>query len=511
MKKILLISICTLVLHCFSNGQDFGAVDFDSEVTAVQPMTGIVFWSGNSNIETDAISLEYSYMNYSDIVTAEDEYDWTVVDNVLDEMSGRNHQAILRFRFTYPGRTTTVPQYIKEMADYVETEGLSEGHATWFPDWTHEELKDMTLKFYTAYADRYDEDRRLAFVQVGFGLWAEYHIYDGPFTLGKTFPSKEFQKTFFNHLDQVFDKTFWNISIDAADGTYSPFEEDPEYLDIDFGLFDDSFMHEEHSGYNTSSWMFFDRDRFKLSPAGGEFSYYTDYDQANVLNQDVGAHGIPYEIFAQNFHITYMIGNDQPDHHSMARIKEASMRSGYVFKLLSVITNPDSTIIEVVNLGVAPIYIDAHFAVNGVRSLETLKLLAPGEVRIFRISAGGTAPAITIESDDILATEEIQFFGTVNDYAPYGSTTTSSGLGKNVEPHFKIYPTLSHDRDIHIEYLGSRELSLSLYDSIGHLMLQEKEFHQSLLNLDDLANGVYYLQLREKESKSSFLQKIVLH
>ena len=67
-----------------------------------------------------------------------------------------------------------------------------------------------------------------------------------------------------------------------------------------FGLFDDSFMHSTHGGYNTTCWNFFDRDRYQISPAGGEFSYYSNFDQANVLNPDVGAYGVPYEIFAQN-------------------------------------------------------------------------------------------------------------------------------------------------------------------------------------------------------------------
>lgn len=505
-KSIFLIFFSSICI--FSFAQDFQNVDIDSEVVDVQPMTGIVFWPGNGNISTDAISLEYSYMDFSEIVTAEDTYDWTIVDELLDEMSARNHQAVLRFRYSYPGRSTTVPQYIKDLPDYNETEGVSEGNETDFPDWSHPELKDFTLKFYTAYAERYDNDPRLAFVQVGFGLWAEYHIYSGPFELGVTFPDKEFQKEFFDHLDSVFEKTYWSISIDAADDTYSPFEEDPEYKDLVFGVFDDSFMHSSHSGWNTTNWNFFDRERYRIAPAGGEFSYYSNFDQANVLNEDVGAYGVPYEIFAQNFHISYINGNDQPGYQTLERIKNASLASGYKFKLLSVQTKPDSTIIEVSNVGVAPIYIDAFLAVNGVRSAETLKLMAPDETRFFHIAAGGDNPEVTIESDDILETEEIQYFGTINEYTPY-IVSTSDPLQPDAASLFKVYPTIVKDGNVNVEYLGNEEYSLSLNDSSGITVLNIKSQGNTAVSVHKYPKGIYFLTLQE-EGKKSITKKIVL-
>jgi hypothetical protein len=225
----------------------------------VEPMTGIVFWKGD-HTETDAITLEFSYMLYNDIVKEKGVYDWTAVDNLLTGIASRKHQAILRFRFTYVGKKTSVPDYIKNLSDYKETKGISEGETTWFPDWRHKELQNFTLEFYQKFAERYDHDPRLAFIQTGFGLWAEYHIYDGPFIMGRTFPGKDFQKKFFYQLQNSFINTPWSISIDAADDTYSPFKETPDLLKIHFGNFDDSFMCEDHSGYNEESWHFFYKD-----------------------------------------------------------------------------------------------------------------------------------------------------------------------------------------------------------------------------------------------------------
>ena len=312
-------------------------------------------------------------MLFNEVVKQKGSYDWSKVDNLLDEIASRKHQAILRFRFTYVGKKTSVPDYIKNLSDYEEIEGTSEGKKTWFPDWRHKELQDFTLDFYQKFAERYDNDPRLAFVQVGFGLWAEYHIYDGPFILGRTFPGKEFQEKFFYKLQNSFTHTPWSISIDAADDTYSPFDETPDLLKIHFGNFDDSFMSEDHGDYNEESWNFFDKDdRYRYSPAGGEFSYYSDFDQEHVLDLPNGSYGKPYEEFAKKFKITYIIGNDQPDYQPMSRIKDAGMASGYRFKIQSFkISNSKSKII-IKNVGVAPIYYDAYPTVNGIQDQRNL-------------------------------------------------------------------------------------------------------------------------------------------
>ena len=60
-------------------------------------------------------------------------------------------------------------------------------------DECHRAIGDYSYCFI---AEKYKNDPRLAFIQTGFGLWSEYHIYDGPFELGKTFPSKDFQDSF---------------------------------------------------------------------------------------------------------------------------------------------------------------------------------------------------------------------------------------------------------------------------------------------------------------------------
>jgi hypothetical protein len=384
-------------------------ISLESSITDVQPMTGIVLWSDSHHNKTDIIQLEFSYMLYNDIVKNKGEYDWTAVKNVLDDVASRGHQAILRFRYTYPGEKTAVPTYIKNSSGYNETKGKSEGLITYFPDWSFKELENFTLEFYTKFAQRYDSDPRMAFLQTGFGLWAEYHIYDGPMILGKTFPSKDFQKRFLRHLETEFRELHWSISIDAADGDVTPFAGSPALLDIRFGLFDDSFLHKTHHKYNASCFAFFgNNNRYRSSPIGGELSYYSAYDQEHALDKN-GPYGISFEELSKKYHISYMIGNDQPDYQPLSRVKEAGLATGYRFRIKSFKASASAAKVTVANDGIAPFYYDAYVTVNGVPAAESLKLLLPGEEKEYRVASGGQNPVLTIRCDRLVPGQTIQF------------------------------------------------------------------------------------------------------
>lgn len=346
----------------------------------MQPLTGIVLWNTNGRSLTakDKIQLEYSYMLYNDVCKEQGVYDWTPMDKLLEQVASRGHQAIVRFRYSYVGQQCAVPDYIKAWPGYEEMSGKSEGRTTYFPDWRCEELQRFHLEFHKKFAERYDTDPRLAFVQTGFGLWAEYHIYDGPCKIGRTFPSKEFQETFFREMQNYFKETTWSISIDAADSFYSPLKAKKELLDITFGNFDDSFMHETHHEYNRDCWMFFGEDRYKIAPRGGEFSYYSDFDQKHCLDVE-GMYGRTFESQVAEYHMTYILGNDQPGYQTMDRIKEASMSMGYKFEIKDYRVKGDEAAVLITNIGVAPIYRDAYVEVGGVKGEYSLKNLMLGE------------------------------------------------------------------------------------------------------------------------------------
>ncbi len=374
-------------------------------------MTGIVMWYDSQYSDSNSIQLEYSYLGYDDIAVTEspDGWNWSNLESMLNEIASRQHQAVFRFYDTYPGYATTVPDFIKSKEDYNETSGYSEGLLTYFPDWSNTALKDFILIFFSEFAKRYDDDPRMAFLEVGFGLWAEYHIYDPGLELGINFPDMQYQREFITHLSETYNSLKWLISIDSADSETAPFKNTPGLKDFVFGLFDDSFLHEEHDSYNKDCFDFFGKEKRMTAPIGGEFSYYTDYDQQHVLDLPNGPHGITYEEMAAIYNVTFMIGADQPEYQSWERIKEAGIASGYNFKILSFKASDSESIIEVENNGIAPIYYDAYLTVNGTRSPDSLITLRPGEKMVTTASAGGEAPVLTIECDRLVPGQIIPF------------------------------------------------------------------------------------------------------
>ena len=447
-----------LVLMSVSvKAQEWRQVALTSSVTGVQPMTGLVLWPDEARDRNatygKSIQLEFSYCLPCKVVKgcADDgtiEYDWTWFDNILADVSSRGHQLIARFRYEYPSGTdvdgkkgtTAVPQYIKDRSDYNETYAKNPGGdgPTYYADWSCAELERFTLQFYTDLAARYANDKRLAFVEVGFGHWSEYHIYGTKLQFGRNFPTKAFQKQFFQHLHNVMAGIPWGVSIDAADDEYSPVVDDDALMALDFGLFDDSFMHKDHEigsndGYNERNWNAIGKGvRWQTGFCGGEISYYKDSDQKNFLNPQ-GMYGHTWEEQSAKYHITFMIANDAPGstYGTASRFKEAGMAAGYSFCVTACRTNDSTTELTVTNTGVAPIYRDAWFAVGDVRSDETLRGLLPGETRTFTVpvpleldTQSCPVPAMKphIICDAILPAQQIE----------YDASTIADGI-KNVE------------------------------------------------------------------------------
>ena len=436
-------SLCILFAFCLLTAAEAFAkgwkeVKLLSSVTHVQPMTGLVLWPHAARERNatygESIQLEFAYCLPCKVVTGctpdgTISYDWTWFDKILDDVASRNHQLVARFRYEYPGSRdvdgktrgmTAVPQYIKERSDYHETYNDVPGDGpTFYADWNNAELQRFTKQFYTDFSRRYNNDPRLAFLEVGFGHWSEYHIFGTELHLGKNFASKDFQAEFFLHLDSVMDKIPWLISIDGGDKRYSPIVENDDLMKLTFGLFDDSFMHKNHeNGFNERLWNAIGQGiRWQGGVCGGEVSYYSRDDQRDFLNP-AGLYGHTWEEQAAKYHITFMISNDAPrgNYGTAARFKEASMAAGYHFTVTKCRTRKHETEITVTNTGVAPLYRDAYFSIDGTRSETTLKGLLPGQEMTITIpttlprnAAGYAKRQPEIISDALLPTQRIEY------------------------------------------------------------------------------------------------------
>lgn len=420
MERKSLFFIFSALLGFNAMAGDWKSINLNSHVTGVQPMTGLVLWPDESKSRFATYgkshALEFSYVAPCKVVTGCDvdgtiQYDWSYLDNLLDDVKSRNHQAIIRFFYEYPGvkmvddkpGTTGVPAYIKARSDYKESyKNVAGDGETYYADWSNSELQRFTKQFYADFSQRYESDPRIAFVEVGFGHWSEYHIYDDngvKIEFGKNFPTKAYQKEFFQYLSTVMNIP-WSISKDAASSEYTPFASDKDLRQLQFGIFDDSFMHEDHEigsadGYNEECWNTMGKNRWQTGVCGGEISYYSDKDQKNFTNP-AGLYGHTWEEQSAKYHISFMIANDNPSgknsYNNATRFKECSMATGYHFVVTSCQSDGTQTNITVKNTGVAPLYKDAFFAIGAIRSSETLRGLLPGE------SIDVTIPA-SLESD----------------------------------------------------------------------------------------------------------------
>jgi hypothetical protein len=479
MKKLLLTSL--FIASAFFVNAQMRNVKLQSEITTLEPMKGIVFWPDLMSAHPElnsSISLEFSYCLPCKVVTGKVgdklQYDWSSFETFLDDVASRGHQAIVRFRYEYPGNdgkitgapyctcnqagATAVPLYIKngsygygpEYYKTVEGDGL-----TYYADWTNDELKWFTKQFYTDFAAKYDNDPRIAFVQVGFGHWSEYHIYDDNGLpsgwKGKYFPSDAYQTEFLKHVANQFKNTPWSVSIDAADDSYCPITTDESLMALNFGLFDDSFMHSEHDiaqgdGWNESEWIAMGTDRWKSAPGGGEISYYTANDQHNFLNP-AGMYGVTWEQAAAKYHMTYVIGNNalEGSYASAVRLKQAGNNAGYSFQITKYQVSSTDAVVTVKNNGVAPIYHDAYVTVKGVRSTTSLKGLIPGESRECTVTGltigSNEAPTLTITSDKLLAGVTIPYAASLDGTGLSAPTISLSASSVTVKPNTEVTVT----------------------------------------------------------------------
>lgn len=403
-------------------GENWRNVALRRQITHPQPMTGLVLRPYKAeelhNTYGQSIQLEYDYYLPCDIVKGCKEdgtliYDWSLFDAALNDVASRGHQLVPRFRYVWPGSgPTTVPDYIKQLPDYHETFSDVDGEGpTYYADWSNPELQRFTLQFYTDFFKRYAHDPRLAFLQVGFGHWAEYHIFPTPVKYGKNFPSLEYQKKFLLHMSEVSDGLPWLISKNAGDN--SPVVGDDELLALRFGLFEDSFMGEFflNGGYKVAWNGLGGQNRWQIGAIGGEVGPGYE-DNYNFLNPS-GIYGYFYENVASKYHVTFMGGNCAPDNPNGTpeRIKQASMATGYRFEVKKCATDGKSTLLLVSNEGIAPIYRDAYFAIGNVRSETSLKGLLPNKEVWIEIAAKPRSDGedIKIVSDYILPQQEIQF------------------------------------------------------------------------------------------------------
>ena len=450
MKRLFLSIILSLSLAFVAEAQK---IALKRSITHPQPMTGLAVWPYKAaeihNSYGDCIQLEFNYFLPCRLVKGCQEdgtiiYDWSYFDSALSDVASRGHQLVARFRYEYPNSddvdgkvgSTAVPAYIKQLPGYQET--WSDENQTYYADWRCAELERFTLQFYSDFMQRYARDPRLAFLEVGFGHWSEYHIYPTKVEYGKNFPSLAFQKTFLLHLSQMADALPWLVSKNAADN--SPIVGDNELLALSFGLFEDSFMGDYFlkGGYAKAWRNLGGQTRWHTGVYGGEI--YPPVKESFLRPGGLNGHTIDEMLF--NYHITFMNANAAPDsqYGTPERLKQLSMFMGYHFVVKDAFIENGKTKLLVGNEGIAPIYRDAYFAIGDVRSETSLKALLPGADIWVEIAAvpAMDASEIKIVCDYILPSQEIEFEADIDDVTALETPCFDAAVASKHEPCYNL-------------------------------------------------------------------------
>lgn len=367
-------------------------------VHTANPLKGFMPYSRGYGPDALPHSMEFFYLPLKDLMDGPERFTWQKLDDQLDSIASRGHQAVFRVYLDYPKKAPGTPDFLRhgpdgipgttddlEMRSYQEhgNNGVSLS-----PDYTCKHLLAAMKNFIAALGKRYDGDPRIGFLQLGLlGFWGEWHTYPH-----KTwFPPLAIQEEILAAFDTAFNQTRLLVREPKA----------TSYRNYDIGYHDDSFA---FSTLAPPDWHFSGKlathgesDRWKTQPIGGEIRPENQpgmwQDPSSVpLGQD-------FDLCVAALHPSWMLayGPFTQDLSPAARqLAEKQSRSlGYEFFVATAAIEASSTSHPVHisaslrNTGVAPFYYawpielavmnDARQLIHTARLNWTLTNQIPGD------------------------------------------------------------------------------------------------------------------------------------
>jgi hypothetical protein len=317
-------------------------------------------------------SLEFNYLPYSAVVKGYDEFDWTPLERMLDDIASRGHQAVFRIFLEYPGKKGVIPLFLIENGLKVHkylntnTDPLPPAPVE-TPDYEDQNLRRSVKNFVAALGKRYDGDPRIGFITAGLlGTWGEWHTYPRD----DLFASKTVQTEVMDTYEAAFKTTPVLLRYPAGEKDYQK----AKNADRKFGYHDDSFAWATlHTGKKGDEWFYITAvreaglgaaDKWKTQPIGGEirpeaWGQVFDPKPKNPQIQN-------FRRCVEETHATWLMDtgmfSGKPSKARRARAEEEVRRMGYEFHVrAATLTGGDGRVrvrVEVENRGVAPFYYD---------------------------------------------------------------------------------------------------------------------------------------------------------
>lgn len=415
------ITLC-LAMIC-GNYPGFAATELKYETAYGNPMKGFMpFYSEDGADSSVPYSMEWLYIPMTDLVA--DDGTFTLRDGLeekLDKIARRGHQAAMRVYLDYPDKECAVPQYIWDMG--VKKYEYSEYGGGISPDYSDQRLIDFLLDFIDQFALNYDGDKRIAYITTGLiGHWGEWHVCS---EIKQAMPSDRQKRQIIHAFETKFKHT--NI-LTRYPGT-------PGSNNGKIGFHDDSFT------YNTinpdKDYFFYTQLKralktnvWKNRPIGGEFR---PEGQENFLNGQVTDDFQDYDECVNKTHCSWLMmtgaftGNLTEKQIKTAN--EASAKLGYDFYVEKVqvkkLFGKAYVRVGVKNLGVAPIYADPAVYIGTedkeVETKQDISKLLPGRTEYF-------TAIIDLKSGDNIHIR-------IDDVSKYGAFVRFSNVGGSDSPN----------------------------------------------------------------------------
>ncbi len=319
-------------------------------------------------------TMEWSYFPVNAVMTGSNTFNWTTVDNAVNQAAGRGHQTAMRFYLDYPAKASGIPKFLIDgglkthsYTDYGNT-------ASVIPDYNDTNLLAAMDRFIAALGARYDGKAQIGFVQVGLiGFWGEWHTYpyDGTTQPQNYMPTAANQQRVLNDFVAAFRSTQLEVR-----------NPDPVNASLPIGYHDDSFALETKP--IAAGWHFMNKvndngvqNKWQTRSVGGELrpelqSCIFSSGGCPVIEQD-GDNDFPGSV--QQTHVSWLMNQyafqtgysttDRVTALAGAKSMGYSFRATRAYLPTSAATGSSITVgATVQNIGIAPFYYSwpAHVA-----------------------------------------------------------------------------------------------------------------------------------------------------
>ncbi len=142
------------------------------------PLKGWCAYSHPGFVHSLPVSMAYFYASWRELEPEPGKYDWKSFEKKWDCPLSQGKHVILRLFLEYPNEPTGLPQWVIDSGVKLTPYDTKEVGKGLCPSWDDPKLLEPLLKFISAFGKRYNNNPRVAFIQLGtLGFWGEWHTW----------------------------------------------------------------------------------------------------------------------------------------------------------------------------------------------------------------------------------------------------------------------------------------------------------------------------------------------